>query len=317
MRFGFNVPNRGPLARPEHLVALARLGEDLGYETLYAPDHLVIPKRVDSAYPYNATGEYPGLDAGDALEQLTLLSYLAGATRTLRLVTSVMVVPHRPPVLAAKMLTTLDVLSGGRLVVGVGVGWMKEEFEALGLPPFEERGAVSDEYIRVFKELWTSDNPSFHGKYCSFEGITFRPRPVQTPHPPIWVGGESPAAIRRAATLGNGWYPMGLNPRYPMGTPDELSAGIERLRSAVRRARRDPSEVEVVYRVSGYRLNSPGAAGTPRLPFQGSPDQIADDVRKYGEMGVSELVVDFRATDDLHDLSAKLEEFATVVWPLV
>ena len=151
------------------------------------------------------------------MDQLTVLAFLAGQTQTIHQVTSVIIVPHRNPLVAAKVLATLDVLSRGRLIVGVGVGWMREEFEALGLPPFAERGAVTDEYIRAFKELWTSDNPSFEGKYCRFSEITFLPKPVQKPHPPIWVGGESRRAMRRTAQLANGWYPIGANPQYPMG----------------------------------------------------------------------------------------------------
>ena len=151
-----------------------------------------------------------------------------------------MIVPHRNPVLAAKMLATLDMLSQGRIILGVGAGWMREEFEALGLPPFEERGDVTDEYIRVFKELWTSDDPSFDGKYCSFSNITFQPKPVQKPHIPIWVGGESPRALRRAAELGNGWSPIGSNPQFPLHRPEQLEAAIGRLAERCRRVGRDP-----------------------------------------------------------------------------
>jgi alkanesulfonate monooxygenase SsuD/methylene tetrahydromethanopterin reductase-like flavin-dependent oxidoreductase (luciferase family) len=128
-----------------------------------------------------------------------------------------MVVPHRPPVLTAKILATIDVLSKGRLIVGCGVGWMREEFEAIGAPPYDKRGAVSDEYIRAFKELWTSDNPTFSGKYCSFANVAFAPKPLQKPHPPIWVGGESPVALRRAGRLADAWYPIGSNPSSRWG----------------------------------------------------------------------------------------------------
>ena len=173
--------------------------------------------------------------------------------------TSVIIVPHRNPLVAAKALATLDVLSGGRLVVGVGVGWMREEFEALNLPPFEERGAVTDEYIRAFKELWTSDDPHFEGKYVSFDDISFLPKPVQKPHPPIWVGGESRPALRRTAELADGWYPLGSNPTFPMGTPEQLAAGLERLASYARRFGRDPSEIETIYRTHQFELTDIGS----------------------------------------------------------
>ena len=171
MKYGFTIPGSGPLATPEAMVAAARRGEELGYDCLTASDHIVLPRKVGSTYPYNQRRVHPGTATGSCLEQLTVLSFLAGQTNTLRLVTSVMILPHRNPIIAAKALATLDVLSRGRLTVGVGVGWMREEFETLGLSYFEERGAVTNEFIRAFKELWTSDDPSFEGRYCRFSDI--------------------------------------------------------------------------------------------------------------------------------------------------
>ena len=158
MKFGFILPNRGPSAISDRLGIMARKGEELGYDALFTGDHIVVPKNISSPYPYSAS--FPGASSGESMEQLTLLAFIAGQTEKIRLVTSVIIVPHRNPLVAAKALATLDVLSQGRLVVGVGVGWMREEFEALDLPPFEERGAVTDEYLRAFKELWTSDDPT-------------------------------------------------------------------------------------------------------------------------------------------------------------
>ena len=190
MEFGFTLPNSGPLASPENLAILARRGEEMGFDVIGVGDHIVMPKSISSRYPYSESGDFPA--GGECLEQPTLLSFVASHTSTARPLTSVMVLPYRSPVFVAKMLATIDVLSRGRLIVGVGVGWMREEFGALGSPPYDERGAVGDEYINAFKELWTSDDPAFEGKYCSFRGISFAPKPVQKPHPPIWVGGESP-----------------------------------------------------------------------------------------------------------------------------
>ena len=160
MEYGFGVPTRGAQAAPENLTALARRGEELGFGIIGVSDHIVIPRTIGSRYPYSEFGEFVGDASGECLEQLTTLSFLAGQTSTARLLTSVMVLPHRGPVLAAKMLASLDVLSKGRLIVGCGVGWMREEFEAIGAPPYDERGDVGDEYIRAFKELWTSDDPT-------------------------------------------------------------------------------------------------------------------------------------------------------------
>jgi probable F420-dependent oxidoreductase len=317
MKYGFTLPGRGQLATPERLGIIARKGEEFGFDSLLTGDHILVPRNISSVYPYTEGGEFPGSGSGESMEQITLLSYIAGQTSKIRLVTSVLIVPHRNPLIAAKSLATLDVLSGGRLVVGVGVGWMREEFEALGLPPFEERGAVTDEYIRAFKVLWTEDDPHFDGKYISFDDISFLPKPVQKPHPPIWVGGESRPALRRTAELADGWYPLGSNPTFPMGTPEELKAGMERLAGYARRFGRDPSTIETIYRTHQFELlNQPG--GPDRLPFVGDADQIAGDIRQYEDMGVTSMIWDFlRQTDDLDTMLGLMEDFSTQVWPKV
>ena len=152
------------------------------------------------------------------------MSFLAGITSSAKLLTAILVLPNRPPILAAKMLATIDVLSKGRLIVGCGVGWMREEFEALGSPPFEKRGAVANEYIRVFRELWTQDNPTFEGTYCRLANVEFAPKPVQKPHPPIWTGGESAPALRRAGRLADGWFPFTQDVHVPLGNPKQFAA---------------------------------------------------------------------------------------------
>ena len=315
MKYGFALSGRGPLAEPDALAAIARRGDELGFEWILTGDHIVVPNSIDSTYPYTEGGDFPGSASGEAMEQLTVLSFLAGQTQRIKLVTSVLIVPHRNPLVAAKALSTLDVLSKGRLVVGVGAGWMREEFEALELPPFEERGAVTDEYIRAYKELWTSDNPTFEGKYCRFSDITFLPKPVQQPHPPIWVGGESRAAIRRAGQQGDAWYPISSNPQFPLEEPEQLAVGMRRLAIQAERAGRDPSEVEVIFRTHHYRLERDGNSGE-RAAFSGSVEQIVADIRQYEEMGVSGLVVDLgRISRSVEDVLGHLEDLATRVAP--
>ena len=317
MKYGFTLPGRGHLATPERLGIIARKGEEFGFDTLLTGDHILVPKNISSVYPYTEGGEFPGSGSGESMEQITQLSYIAGQTSKIRLVTSVLIVPHRNPLIAAKSLATLDLLSEGRLVVGVGVGWMREEFQALGLPPFEERGAVTDEYIRAFKVLWTEDDPHFQGKYISFDDISFLPKPVQKPHPPIWVGGESRPALRRTAELADGWYPLGSNPTFPMGTPEQLKAGLERLAGYAERFGRDPSTIETIYRTHQFELLKQ-AAGPDRLPFIGDADQIAGDIRQYQDMGVTSMIWDFlRQTDDLDSMLGLMEDFSTQVWPKV
>ena len=317
MKYGFTLPGRGHLATPERLGIIARKGEEFGFDTLLTGDHILVPKNISSVYPYTEGGEFPGSGSGESMEQITLLSYIAGQTSKIRLVTSVLIVPHRNPLIAAKSLATLDLLSEGRLVVGVGVGWMREEFQALGLPPFEELGAVTDEYIRASKVLWTEDDPHFQGKYISFDDISFLPKPVQKPHPPIWVGGESRPALRRTAELADGWYPLGSNPTFPMGTPEQLKAGLERLAGYAERFGRDPSTIETIYRTHQFELLNQ-AAGPDRLPFVGDADQIAGDIRQYQDMGVTSMIWDFlRQTDDLDSMLGLMEDFSTQVWPKV
>jgi alkanesulfonate monooxygenase SsuD/methylene tetrahydromethanopterin reductase-like flavin-dependent oxidoreductase (luciferase family) len=199
---------------------------------------------------------------------------------------------------------------------------MREEFEALGLPPFAERGAVTDEYIRAFKELWTSDHPSFEGKYCRFSNISFLPKPVQKPHPPIWVGGESRRALRRTAQLGNGWYPIGSNPQFPMAEPEQLAAGLQQLAAYAKKAGRDPAEIDIIYRTHDYQLTKDGrtsaSATGGRRPFVGGAGDIAADIRRYEAMGVGYLVLDFmRLSRDLDDMLQHMEALATQVWPQV
>jgi probable F420-dependent oxidoreductase len=290
MKYGFTIPGSGPLSAPESMRALVRSGEDLGFETVVCPDHLVFPKEISSPYPYNQQAVHPGTVGGACLDQLTVLAFIAGQTTTLRLGTSVMIVPHRNPIVAAKALATLDVLSNGRVTLGVGAGWLKEEFETLDLPAFEERGAVTDEYIHAFIELWTSDDPTFEGKYVNFSNIHFLPKPVQKPHIPIWVGGESNRAIMRAARIGNAWHPLGSNPNFPLNTPELLKASMDRLAARTEREGRDSKDVEVVFRVSTFDPESDGSEG---IPFAGPPDKVAEDIRTYEALGVTNLIFDF------------------------
>lgn len=295
MKFGFYLPNSGEGAQPDALSSIARLGDRLGFDCMVAPDHVVMPRQVESVYPYSLTGSIlagGNSGAGEWPEQITTLAYLAGITESIRLVTSVMIVPYRNPLLCAKMLATLDMLSKGRLVVGCGVGWMEEEFELLDAPPFADRGAVTDEYLRAFIELWTAERPSFEGKYVNFSDIIFLPRPVQQPHPPIWIGGQSRAAIRRAARLGNAWHPVGAIPAAPL-EPEELAENLGYLRRHAETAGRDPGDIEVTMKAPLYDAAS-DASGSRRR-FSGSADAVLQDIHTYAEVGVGELIFDFRS----------------------
>jgi probable F420-dependent oxidoreductase len=316
MQFGFGLPTRGPMATPQSLATLARTGEELGFATISVSDHIIIPKTIDSTYPYNESGTFAGSPTGECLEQLSLLSYLVGVTSSAKLLTSVMVLPHRPPVLTAKMLATIDVLSNGRLIVGCGVGWMREEFEALGAPAYDERGSVGDEYIRAFKELWTSDNPSFEGTYCRFTNVAFAPKPVQKPHPPIWTGGESPAALRRAGRLANVWYPIGSNPRFPVATPGQFADYAAKVKRHAQDAGRDPSSLGFAYSANWF--NDQQASTLPdgqRRPLTGTPQQIADDIKHYEDLGVRHMMVNLQGETQAQTLE-RMQRFADRIMPL-
>jgi probable F420-dependent oxidoreductase len=322
MHFGFYVPTRGPLAAPENMSVLARNGEALGFHCLSMTDHLVVPRRRASAYPYTRDGNWTPGRFGDFLDQPTALTFLAGQTSIIRLVTSVLVLPHRPAVATAKALATLDYLSGGRLSVGCGAGWMKEEFEALGAPPHAERGTVADEFIEAFKALWTREDPEYHGKFVDFSEITFEPKPVQKPHPPILIGGESIPAMRRTVRLADGWLPIGHNATVPLDTEGRLRSRLGKLHRMAEEAGRDPASISLTYFVLwwGTRPGDPlppleaegsDPVGDRRL-LTGSAQQMKDDLALMESLGFDTLILNFEAETleaTLDSMSAFAREF--------
>ena len=296
MEYGFYLPNSGASAEPDALADIAKLGDRLGFYCMVMPDHILQPNQVNSTYPYSLTGDILAAGQsgdGEWPEQVTTLAWLAGITERIRLVTSVMIIPYRNPILTAKMLSTLDMLSKGRLILGAGVGWMEEEFELLNTEPFAERGAVTNEYLRAFIELWTNDNPKFEGKYVNFSDITFLPKPVQKPYPPIWIGGQSKPAIRRAAQIGDCWHPVGAIPAAPL-EPEELAENLVLLHQYAEKAGRDPATIQVSVKAPLYDA---GDSSGPRRRFSGSPDEVRQDVQTYADVGVTHLIFDFRTAD--------------------
>ena len=197
-----------------------RRADGLGYHSVWVGDHVVFPAQLQSKYPYHPEGRFPVDSNDNFLDPLTVLSYVAACTTTVRLGTGVLIVPYRNPVVTAKMVASMDVLSHGRVILGGGSGWLREEFEVLHAP-YRQRGDQTDEYLQVMKALWTQDQARFDGRYEKFSDIVCAPKPVQKPHPPIWIGGHSKRALRRTATLGDGWYghvfwrdPDGFAQRY-------------------------------------------------------------------------------------------------------
>src|SRR5438876_3989211 len=293
MQFGVNRPNSGAPATPEIMSRIAREGEALGYDYLTVTDHVVLPDMAEPGYPYSESGAFYSTDSAHRHEMLTLAAWLASVTTRLRLVLAVMVVPHRPAVLAAKTLATIDVLSGGRLTVGIGAGWLKAEFDAVVTTPFAERGAVTDEYVAAFRALWTEDKPKIAGRYVHYDGLVLEPKPVQKPHPPIWVGGESGPSLRRAARHGDAWYPIGSNNAHLLDTLPRYQAGVARLRQLTAAAGRDPDAVALTYRVKRYGDAVPPQAsdGNRRL-FSGSDADLIGDIRALRDLGVTAIALD-------------------------
>ena len=300
MQIGFNAPTTGKLIDPDTLLAIVTEGEALGFDYVTISDHIMVPRNLDSKYPYTDGGEFPAGTQAAWLEQLATTAFIAAATKKLRFVLSVMVVPHRPAVLTAKLLSTIDFLSKGRLTVGIGVGWCREEFEAINAAPFDDRGHVTDEWMDACKVLWTEDEPKFDGKYVKFDNVVFTPKPVQQPIP-IWVGGESGPALRRTARYANGWYPVGTNPQFPMNTVSRVKAGLSRFQGFCEKAGRDPAEISLALRV----LSGPGARPRGRIDgegemFTGDAADWVGDIEALRALGI--LAVDvrlFRATRDL------------------
>ena len=234
--------------------------------------------------------------------------------RRLRLVTSVLVLPYRNPVLTAKMVASLDVLSGGRVTLGVGVGWLKEEFEALDSPEFDRRGAVTDEWLAIFKQLWTQSPASFAGQFYSYADIRAEPFPLQKPHPPIWVGGHSKAALRRTARHGDGWHPVGAIAASPL-PPQEMRALLETLKRMTEAEGRDFSALTISYKAPLYDTGIPDRDGA-RRSFSGKAADIAGDIHTFAAAGVHELIFDFRG-ESIADSIERLQRFAAEVIPLV
>jgi probable F420-dependent oxidoreductase len=317
MDVGLHLGTRGAGAHPDNLRAVAQTADRLGLAYLGFSDHVVIARNIASRYPYNESGDWPGASTGYCLEQLACLAYAAAATQRIRLLTSVMVASHRPPILAAKMLATADVLSQGRVTVGMGVGWMQEEMRALGGPPYDKRGAASREYIEAFRTLWTQSAPAYAGNFIVIRDLLFEPKPVQKPHPPIWIGGESEAARRRAGRFGDGWYPTTRNPKYPLKTPAAFAGAVAEVRRNAEAAGRDPMALTIALFAPGCRLGAAQRDGKgERVLFTGSAQEIAEDARAYAAAGVDHLVVALES-HELPDYLDQLEGIAKEVTPLL
>jgi probable F420-dependent oxidoreductase len=316
MDIGVATLTRGECATRAGYSAVAEAAERLGFGFISVNDHIVVPRDIASRYPYSEDGQWAARTAGECLDQLATLAFIAGRTERIKLLTSVMVVPHRQPVLAAKMLATVDVLSNGRLIVGCGVGWLKEEFEAVGAPPFEERGRATDEYIDAFKALWTEEAPAYEGKLASFDNLMFTPKPVRKPHPPIWIGGESEVALNRAVRAGDGWYPASNNPRQRLDTPARLAAAIAQLHRVADAAGRDPHSIDIGYLLL-WPVDWTAQTGphSGRRMLTGDSATMARDIGALKAAGARHVALTFQ-TASLPETLERMQRFAEEVMPL-
>jgi probable F420-dependent oxidoreductase len=317
MQLGFNLPISGPTSLARSFTRIAREGEAMGYDYLTLTDHVVLPDTTVPGYPYSESGEFLSNRPAERHELLTATAFIAAKTSHIRLVLAVLVVPHRPAVLAAKMLSTIDVLSEGRLVIGIGAGWLKAEFDAVVATPFAERGRVTDEYLEAFRALWTEERARFDGTYTRFSDLIFLPQPVQKPHPPIWVGGESGPSLRRAARFADAWYPIGSNNRHLLDSLPRLAAGISRLRTLTAEAGRDPAKMSVAYRIKRYGDEvAPVASDGERRLFSGSDSAIVSDLRALRDLGVAAIDVEVEGEDEAATL-ANMRHFKETIFARV
>jgi len=281
MKFGIVPINVDVFAEPDMLVPFVQRAEALGYESVWTAEHVIIPKQYSSVYPYNPSGKVPFRPDAAIIDPLIALTYVAASTKQLRLGTGVNILPQMSPLYLAKWASSIDYLSQGRLMLGVGVGWLKEEFEAIGVP-FARRGKRADEYLQALKQVWTGEEVNYHGEFLNWQGFMMRPRPAQPGGIPLVIGGVTPAAIRRLVRYGDGWYVIGKD-------LDDYRAHMRAFHDECQRQGRNPSEIEITaywnYYVEGR-----------------------ESLAVYKELGVHRLLVNMRALRD-RDVTTAMERF--------
>jgi probable F420-dependent oxidoreductase len=315
MRIGFFAPHVGPGSSRDAIARACDIADELGADTLWSVDHIAFPYGFRAVYPY-ATHEF-GESPDKPLEWwdcLSVLTFLAARTERVKIGTGVLVLPYRHPVATAKAIATIDVLSGGRVLFGVGVGWLHDEFAALELKPFPDRGAVTDEQLQIFKALWTQERPSFDGRFYRFPEISVTPLPAQRPHPPILVGGNSRPALRRTVEYGDGWHALMLLPAEMA----EYKARLQEMATAAGRAGDIPVSLLVATHITKDASTYAGLDDAHRRQsMTGTVDQIVDQLVAYRDAGVEEIHT-LVSTDDAYGSRSGvdgMELFLREVWP--
>ncbi len=292
MKVGVCLPHYGVGMEAHRMREFAQRVESLGFDSIWVTDHVIVPKALTIVY------------RDRMLDPLAALSFLAGVTDRLTLGTSVIILPYRNPITVAKEVASVDALSGGRVILGVASGWMEGEFRALNAD-FKNRGAVSDGHLRVIRELWTNPEPEFYSEHYHLSGVVFSPQPVQRPHPPIWVGGRSRRAIRRAVELGDGWHPNGLE--Y-----DDLKDAVAYMNDLSHRGGRSaPPELS-----TRGSVDFDERSGDSRAFLRGSGEAMAEAINRYQGLGMTHIAVGF-ADAPMDQALEDLDRFAVEVLPAV
>ncbi len=299
VQFGLVMYNRGPYSSPENLTRFAQQAEALGFEFLAVNDHVVIPHNDPRGH-----GDKSVANTMNYFDPLITMMYLGGQTQRIRIGTSVLILPHRPPLQTAKALATLDVFLGGRLFLGVGTGWWPEEFQALGIgDQFAERGPRTDEYLAIFKTVWRETDPTFAGKYYTFKDIEFSPKPLQPGGPQIWIGGHKGRAARRMAEVGDVWHPIAGRDE----NPDAAGFGESRARmqALMEKAGRDPAGLQIALRAT-LRIAPSGTP--PKQAWVGPAEHLVETVQAYQAQGLTHLAVYFSGELDGTPFSQIMEQ---------
>ncbi len=308
MKLGVFLPISGRATGPDTLMEAARSAETQGFDAIWSADRVVTPWTIKTSYPYSENHEFIVPPDRPFLDSFTCLAFLAACTEKIMLGISVLVLPYRHPLYWTRVAVSIERLSRGRLIMGVGVGWMEEEFEALGVS-FKDRGRMTDEQLQILSSLWTEEHISYNGQFYRFQDLAFYPKPVQQPRIPIWVGGEGSAAQRRTAKYGDAWFPY-----YVTITPAELRAGYENTLRLTAEAGRDPAQVKLTCCRSIEVTRESVPQDESRL--RGSPEQLVEALRAYRDIGVDHLALQF-TVPRWPDRVEQIERFAQEVMPHV
>ena len=301
VKYSFRLPNADYLGFPattQAIVETACKAEELGFDALFVNDHVIVDDSARSE-PWR-----------NVYDPLMVLSYVAAKTSSIRLGTSVLIMPYRNPIVTAKMVATLDQMSAGRAIAGVGAGWGEAEYDALGVP-YRERGARTNEYLRLWKECWKPGPTTFHGRFHSFDEMHVNPKPLQQPHPPIWIGGSSQASLRRAARFAEVWQPT------PTALPDLIS-NQSYLRDISAEMEREAPRTRMSFRVNFSNITGSSSSNGNRPTGQGTAEQVASDLQRYRqEAGLEEFQMNFNGCGSLQQLLDSMDVLVQDVIPKV